>query len=168
MLLLINNKGIDMLQSKEQVKVNPMYTRHVNGSELLGFIPVENIDVCSYAIKQENLEDKNVEQKFVIATFAVPPNRVVEVYSASSKGMIKMPQPEYVFDSEKVVLEGKDKDAAKYMSEHIQNNSFVLVFVGSKYSKGMRFKNREEALEWISLFTYFDEVSDEKELQYNS
>lgn len=152
-----------MLQSPQEVKVNPYYTRHVNGSELLGFIPVENFDVCWYAIRQENAEDK-----FVIAAFAIPPNRVVEVYSASSKGMIKMPQPEYVFDSEKVILEGKDKEAAKSMSEHIKNHNFVLVFVGGNREKGMRFKTREEAMEWLSLFTYFDEVMDEKDLQHNS
>lgn len=168
MLLLINNKGTDMLQSTEEVKVNSYYTRNVNGSELLGFIPVENFDVCWYAMRQENVENKNGEQKFVIAAFAVPPNRVVEVYSASSKGLIKMPQPEYVFDSEKVVLAGKDKDAVKNMSEHIKNNPFVLVFVGGNREKGMRFKTREDANEWLNLFTYFDEVMDEKDLQFNS
>lgn len=152
-----------MLQSKEEVKVNPYYTRHVNGSELLGFIPVENFDVCWYAMRQENADNK-----FVIAAFAVPPNRVVEVYSANTKGLIKMPQPEYVFDTEKVVLEGKDKLAAQNMIEHINDNQFVLVFVGGNREKGMRFKNREEANEWLSLFTYFDEVMDEKDLQHNS
>lgn len=152
-----------MLQSIEQVKVNSYYTRNVNGSELLGFIPVESFDVCWYAIRQENSQDK-----YVIAAFAVPPNRVVEVYSAASKGIIKMPQPEYVFDSEKVVLEGKDKVAAQNMSEHIKNNGFVLVFVGGNREKGMRFKNREEAIEWLNLFTYFDEVMEEKDLQFNS
>lgn len=152
-----------MLQSIEEVKVNSYYTRNVNGSELLGFIPVENFDVCWYALRQEN-----AQEKYVIAAFAVPPNRVVEVYSAASKGIIKMPQAEYVFDSEKVALEGKDKVAAQNMSEHIKNNSFVLVFVGGNREKGMRFKTREEALEWLNLFTYFDEVMDEKDLQHNS
>lgn len=151
-----------MLQSTHEVKVNNYYTRYVNGSELIGFIPVENHDVCWYALNQENAENK-----FVMAVFAVPHNRVVEIYSASSKSMIKMPQPEFVFESEKGVLEGKDKEAAKNMKEHIENHPFVLVFRGSNRDKGMRFKNREEAMEWLNLFTYFDEVMDEKDLQDN-
>lgn len=149
-----------MLQSPTEVKVNPYYTRYVNGSEFLGFIPVESIDKCWYAIGVENEKDK-----FVVAAFAVPPNRVVEVYSAASKGMIKMAQPEFVFETEKAVLEGKDKEAAKAMAEHIKDNPFVLVFRGGNRDKGMRFKNREEAMEWLNLFTYFDEVMDEKDLQ---
>lgn len=151
-----------MLQTTEEVKVNPYYNRYVNGSELLGYIPVESHDVCWYALRQENAEDK-----FVIAAFAVPPNRVVEVYSAASKSMVKMAQHEFVFETEKSVLEGKDKVAAKEMASHIENNPFVLVFRGGNRDKGMRFKNREEANEWLNLFTYFDEVMDEKDLQDN-
>lgn len=151
-----------MLQDVNEVKVNNEYTRYVNGSELIGFIPVESFNVCWYALKQENADNK-----FVMAVFAVPNNRVVEIYSASSKGMIKMPQPEFVFESENGVLEGKNKEAAKIMKEHIKNHPFVLVFRGSNRDKGMRFKNRQEAMDFLNLFTYFDEVMDEKDLQDN-
>lgn len=150
-----------MLKSTDEVKVNPYHTRYVEGSEFLGFIPVENRESYPYAIPE-------ADNKFVIAAFAVPPERVVEIYSASSKAMIKMAQEDFIFESEYIVLKGKNKEAAKEMAQRIKDNPFVLAFCGIKHNKGMRFKNREEAMEFLSLFTYFDEVLDEKDLQENN
>lgn len=151
-----------MLKPIEEIKVKPYYTHYVQGSELLGFIPVESHDVCWYAIRQENAENQ-----FVIATFAVPADRVTEIYSASTKKMIKVSHPNFVFETESVIIAGKDKEKAKAMEKHIKDNPFVLVFRGSNRDKGMRFKNREEAIEFLNIFTYFDEVMEEPDLQDN-
>lgn len=151
-----------MLKPIEEVKVSVSYTRFVAGSELLGFIPVENHDVCWYGIRQENAENS-----FVIAAFSIEPNRVTEIYSASKKAMVKVAHPEFIFETEKAVLEGKDKEAKKAMEKHIADNPFVLAFRGGNRDKGMRFKNRSEAMDFINLFTYFDEVMDEPDLQDN-
>ena len=151
-----------MLQSLTEVKVNPNYTRYVEGSEFVGFIPVESHDTCPYAIRQENANDK-----FVIAAFAVPPNRVTEIYSAASKKMIKMTHSDFIFESEYIVLKGKNKKEAQLMEQQIKDNPFVLAFRGDKHDKGMRFKNREEAMEFLTIFNYFDEVLEEKDLQEN-
>lgn len=151
-----------MLQSNNEVKVNPYHTRYVNGAEFLGFIPVENPEAIPYAIPTGNADNK-----FVIAAFAIPPSRIVEIYSAASKGMIKMAQDEFLFESEYNVLKGRDKNAAKAMEQRMKDYPFVLAFRGEKHDKGLRFKNREEAMEFLSLFTYFDEVLGEKDLQEN-
>lgn len=146
----------------DEIKVIDYFKKFVSGSNLLGFIPVQDHEQHSYY----SVECEHPIYKRVVPVFAVPPKRVQQVYIKSKQTMVEQPVPEFVFDSEDSKLRSKQKEVAEAMQKHIEENPFVLFFMGCDDGhKGMRFKNEQEAMEYLQMFDFFDEIINEKNMQ---
>lgn len=145
-----------------EVKVNPSHTKFIPGAELLGFVPVLN-DV-QYA--DNSVSAMHSKHARVVPVFGIPSPRIVPTYSTSKKEMVDMELPGFVFEVEEKKLKDKHKETAIEMKQEIAANPYVLFFMGEKSHQGMRFKNKEEALELMSSFDFFDEIAGEAGMQH--
>jgi hypothetical protein len=149
----------------DEVKIDDYFKTFIGGSKLIGFIPLKDHAQHSYW----SVDCEHPTYKRVVPVFAVPPNRVQQVYSKSKRANFEQKMPEFVFDSEYTKLTSKKKEIADAMKKHLEDNPFVLYFMGcDDGSKGMRFKNEQEAMEYLQMFDFFDEVINEPDMQYHN
>jgi hypothetical protein len=156
-----------MLLNVNEVKVDDYFKKYTTGSKLIGFIPVK--DSNNALISYYSVACEHPIYKRVVPVFAIPPHRTQPVYVKATKKMVDKPLPEFVFDSEDSALNSKKKEVSSAMKKHFDENPFVLFFKGCDDGhKGMRFKNEQEAMEYLQMFDFFDEVIDEKDMQMHN
>lgn len=153
-----------MLLQIDEVKVDNYFKKFCIGSSLIGFIPVQEPN--NAYVKYHSVECEHPTYKRVVPVFAIAPNQTQQVYSKTKKQMVTQPIPEFVFDSEYAKLQSKKKEIAEAMKKHLEDNPFVLFFKGCDDGhKGMRFKNEQEAMEYLQMFDFFEEVISEDDMQ---
>ena len=156
-----------MLLKIDDVKVNDYFKKHITGSTLIGFVPVKDPDdgIISYY----SVACGHSIYKRVVPVFAIPPNRTQQIFSTAKRAMVEQKLPDFVFDSENFKLTNKNKEIADSMKKHLEENPFVLFFRGGDDGhKGMRFKNEQEAMEYLEMFDFFDEVIHEEDMQIHN
>lgn len=146
---------------KNDVDMNSKYTKFIPGAEFLGLTPVENKE--QYDNQSVVSQDTN---KNVVPVFGIPSPIIIPTYSTAKKEIVNMEFPGFIFSSEKGKLEHKNKEIVAGMKKKIEENPYVIVFVGKKSQQGMRFKNKEEALELMNSFEFFDEIAQEEGMEY--
>lgn len=149
-----------MLLPMTEVKVNPVHTKFIPGAELLGFVPVLN----SAEYIDSSVSATESKHNRVVPVFGIPSPRIVPTYSTSKKEMVEMELPGFIFEVEENKLKDRHKETAAEMKKNIADNPYVLFFMGEKSHQGMRFKDKNEALELMSSFDFFDELVGEPEM----
>lgn len=161
-----------MFLEKNQVKINPYFLK-MKGLSFLGYIPFGNNDYRFeyYTVLLEEkltLESgKVVDHVGVIfegVNESIWSDQEMEAKDLLKKNEEKLKEKK---PKEKELLSSQSLEKYKKIIDNRTSKPYLLFFVGGDdQSSFLRFKNREDALNHLELADFFEDLADDKEIQY--
>lgn len=161
-----------MIITSEKVKINPYFMNEWNDSmKLLGFIPFAEKNYAAQYYTIPLLEPIYIEDKMVSCVGMIYLGNInlwSEQEMEAREAIVKHNENKNIPKVRKAKLLTQEQED-KYLNilQERKDKPFMLFFVGGDdQSSFLRFKNEQEAYSHLELASCFEDLFEDKELQY--